>query len=89
MLATPTPCVAWACSTRRLRRCQGCPVKAREWYLKAADAGNAYAMKELAAIYINALGVAEITTKRLSGCKKQANAGDEQALQACRKIFSP
>jgi len=64
-------------------------VKAREWYLKAAEAGNAYAMKELAAIYINALGVARDYDKAIEWLQKAANAGDEQALQACRKIFSP
>jgi tetratricopeptide (TPR) repeat protein len=54
-------------------------VKAREWYEKAADSGNALAMTNLGVLYANGLGVAQDFVKARELFEKGAAQGDARA----------
>ena len=51
-------------------------VKAREWYEKAADKGDAGAMSNLGALYDNGRGVAQDYAKAREWYEKAADKGD-------------
>ena len=55
--------------------------KAREWYQKSANAGNAYAMTNLGLRYREGLGVAQDYEKPRELLEKAADAGLAQAMK--------
>jgi uncharacterized protein len=56
--------------------------KAREWYQKAADAGNTDAMYILGVLYEYGYGVAQDYDKAREWYQKAADAGNNDAKQA-------
>jgi uncharacterized protein len=54
--------------------------KAREWYQKAADAGNAPAMYALGELYYSGQGVGQDYSKTHEWFQKAADAGDTIAM---------
>jgi TPR repeat protein len=60
--------------------------KAREWYQKAADKGNAYAMYNLGGLYENGNGVAQDYGKAREWYQKAADAGHADAKQGLKRL---
>jgi uncharacterized protein len=56
--------------------------KARDWYQKAAEAGNSTAMYKLARLYLKGPGVAHDDGKAREWLQKAADAGNPWAKQA-------
>jgi len=60
--------------------------QAREWYQKAADAGNADAMNNLGWLYANGHGVAQDYAQAREWYQKAADAGNRDAKQALERL---
>jgi TPR repeat protein len=56
--------------------------RAREWYEKAADAGNASAMTNLGWLYEKGMGVTQDYSKAREWYQKAADAGNADAKEA-------
>jgi TPR repeat protein len=62
--------------------------KAREWYEKAADAGNNLAMSNLGVLYANGRGVTQDDGKARELFQKAADAGNTNAKKALTELAS-
>jgi TPR repeat protein len=60
--------------------------KAREWYEKAADKGNAEAMNNLGWLYRNGHGVTQDYAKAREWYEKAADTGDAEAMAALEHL---
>jgi TPR repeat protein len=63
--------------------------KAREWYQKVADAGNADAMYNLGLLYQNGWGVAQDDAKAREWFQRGADAGNVSAKRKILELGSP
>ena len=62
-------------------------VEALKWYRKAADAGNATAMRNVAVYYANELGgLQKDEAEALKWYRKAADAGDEDAIKKLKEL---
>src|SRR5262249_8079580 len=61
--------------------------KAREWYQKAADAGNTHAMNELGLLYAKGLGGAQDYGKAREWYQKAADAGNTHAMNELAWLY--
>ena len=61
--------------------------KAREWYEKAADKGDANAMASLGLLYHNGQGVAQDYAKAREWYEKAADKGDADAMVNLGLLF--
>lgn len=60
--------------------------KAMEWYLKAANNGNAKAQYNLGAMYVNGIGVKSDYVEARKWLEKAATQGNQQAINLLRQI---
>jgi TPR repeat protein len=88
MPATQTPCTIWVGVYQYSWDVAKDNGKAREWYQKAADAGNADAMSNLGDFYYYGWGVAKDYNKAREWYQKAADAGDKNAKQALARLRS-
>ena len=62
--------------------------KAREWYEKAADKGNAGAMNNLGWLYANGFGVAQDYAKAREWYEKAADKGEATAMRNLGLLYA-
>ena len=63
--------------------------EAMKWYRKAADAGNAMAMRNIGWLYQHGQGVSQDYTEAMQWYRKAADAGNADAAQRLRELDKP